>query len=467
MKFSIFYISDLHSRFEKLAQVSTILSEYRTPSSFFFDIGDNADFMRVETIGTKGEISTGLMDYLQCDARVIGNNEGFPGLEYTKNMLDISKTPFITCNLNMIDGSKLDGLQSSLILEKNNTRFLLIGVTAAYNDFYELFKMHSSDPRQSIISEIAKYNNSEYDYTILLSHLGLESDKEIARDVAEIDIIIGGHSHTVIKNPIIENGVIIVQAGCFGEYLGILDLKLDVKSNSISSYQGNIIELENHDEDQDVFSLISNYTSIAHEKMSQTLFENEQEIDHSLTHEDSLTNLLADALVNVFPCDLGLINSGVLNRKIPVGDVSKLDFHEICPSPLNPTLIRIKGENIRIALENSWKEEFYHHETTGDGFRGKWMGNLQVSFNCAVVFSKNDRGYKIEEILLNNESLEDEKTYLVTTSDHLQRGHAYNSLADCELIKYHPDFLKDVLEKHALSSINRKLTRTKRIQFKK
>ena len=466
MNFFLYYISDLHSRYEKLAQIRQLLTKYRNSSSLFFDIGDNADFMRVETIGTKGEISTTLMDLLQCDARVIGNNEGFPGLEYTKNMIRLSKTPFITCNLSKIDGSELEGLQTSIILNKNNARFLVIGVTAPYNNFYELFGLHSSDPKQAIISEIRKYSKNEYDFVLLLSHLGLETDKMIALEISELDVILGGHTHTTLAEPIKENGCIIAQAGCYGEYLGILNVDLNLKEKTISGYKGNLIEVKNTPLDEEVGAIIETFTTIAHKNLSQPLFNNEFELEYSLTDENTITNLLADTLKHTFPCDFGLINSGVLNGGICIGNVSKLDFHEICPSPLNPTLIRIKGKYLRTAIENSLLEEFQLHQTSGDGFRGKYIGNLQVSDNVKIKFTKiKDTNHRISEFFINGTSLKDNSVYTITTSDHLQRGHAYLNLAKCELVKYHPDFLKDQLEIYATSIENRKKARKRRYSF--
>jgi len=66
LRLYIFYINDLHSRFEQLTLIKSLLRKYQLNFSLYFDIGVNVDFIRIETIGTKGMISTVLLDYLGC-----------------------------------------------------------------------------------------------------------------------------------------------------------------------------------------------------------------------------------------------------------------------------------------------------------------------------------------------------------------------------------------------------------------
>ena len=63
----------------------------------------------------------------------------------------------------------------------------------------------------------------------MLTHDGLDSDRQLARKVRGIDIIVGGHSHTAVRDPVIESGTVIVQAGSNGIYLGVLNVTFDPK----------------------------------------------------------------------------------------------------------------------------------------------------------------------------------------------------------------------------------------------
>jgi 2',3'-cyclic-nucleotide 2'-phosphodiesterase (5'-nucleotidase family) len=70
-------------------------------------------------------------------------------------------------------------------------------------------------------------------FIVVLSHNGLDDDKMIAEEVPDINVIVGGHSHSTVKDPVKVKDTLIVQAGCKGKYLGKLDLTLDSETGKI------------------------------------------------------------------------------------------------------------------------------------------------------------------------------------------------------------------------------------------
>lgn len=66
-----------------------------------------------------------------------------------------------------------------------------------------------------------------------ISHSGVDEDRELARAVPGIDVIVGGHSHTALYKPILQGDTIIVQAGCRGEYLGQLELAYNPDTDKV------------------------------------------------------------------------------------------------------------------------------------------------------------------------------------------------------------------------------------------
>ena len=89
----ILYTSDIHSRFENLAKITSIIHDERSETSLILDAGDNADFMRIETEGTQGRISSHILNAMGYHARVFGNNEGFAGPENCKVIAETSNFP--------------------------------------------------------------------------------------------------------------------------------------------------------------------------------------------------------------------------------------------------------------------------------------------------------------------------------------------------------------------------------------
>ncbi len=93
---------------------------------------------------------------------------------------------------------------------------------------------------------------------IALSHLGYGEDKKLAQNMGELDVIIGGHSHTLIKNPSLENNVLIAQAGAHLDYLGRIDII--VKNGQITNKKGSVIDLESvKNSDNEIDKLVKEF----------------------------------------------------------------------------------------------------------------------------------------------------------------------------------------------------------------
>jgi 2',3'-cyclic-nucleotide 2'-phosphodiesterase (5'-nucleotidase family) len=452
-KLRIFHINDIHSRFEELAKISTGIEKYKETNSILIDAGDNADFMRIETEGTHGEISSAILNEIGFHARIFGNNEGFSGIENGIHIAESSKCEVLTCNLYDIAGNKLNFLKDATILVFNDIKILLIGVTASsqsYNEFYKLFNMISKDPIEEIHRVLSNYKKHEFNLIILISHLGLKFDKNIAIEFPSINIIIGAHSHDVLKEPILLNNTIICQAGQFGEYFGKLDLELDDNLH-IKDFKGSLILSKNFTPDPKIMKILDEYSKKANNYMSKPLFYLKNALPHSLTEENPLSNFLADSLRDIFKTELAIINSGILNNGIEKGAISKLLLHKTSPSPLNPTYFELKGVDIRKSLEKSLIKEIQMLDGSGAGFRGKFLGNLAVSNNVRVYLNpESENNCKINSIIINDEPLDEEKWYSVASSDYLQRGSGYLEMSNNRDERYDADFIRDVLRKYLL-----------------
>lgn len=445
MKLRILHTNDLHSRFEEFARIASAIEEQRDENTLILDAGDNADFSRLEIEGTNGRISSALLNRMGYTARVFGNNEGFAGKENTRITAETSDCPVITCNMYDLEGKRLGFLKDALTLNVSGIRILIIGVTAPLNVFYRLFGIEVKDPEQEVQRVLAEHENTSYDLTILVSHLGLTGEKNIASKFPNIDVIIGGHSHTILDKPLVENRTIICQAGHFGEYLGELTLNLDDATKKIQDFSGRIIPSQRYPQHPEIVRLLKNLAEQADKNMSRELYSVNRSLNHSLTKENAVGNLLADALKDLLKTEIGIINSGALSRGIEKGVISKKLLHELSPSPLNPTHMELKGSDIKSALEKSLRRKYQLSDGRGAGFRGKNLGNIQVSCNVHVKLESPDR---IESVTVDGKPLDPERWYTVGTSDYLQRGTGYQELANNRNEGYRPEFLKDVLEQY-------------------
>lgn len=436
MKLKILHTNDLHSRFENFARVVSSINQIKDENTVLLDAGDFNDFMRIELEGTDGHAGVELLDIAGYDAIAVGNNETFQGIEMLSKMAGIGNVPFLSCNLLRNDLTPIPGLKNSVIIKKSGVRFLIIGTSPCLGVFYTMSGMDTVDFKTAIREEITA-NKGRYDICILLSHLGLCEDRDIADTLDGIDIIIDGHSHILMGQPEKIKNTIIHQSGFFGQYLGVLEVDFE---DGIQGFKGQNINVENMIQDLNIMNSINKNKEIAIDCLSMPLCNINIDLWHDIVEENPMTNLLADALRDTLKCEIGIINSGVLNGGIRKGTLSKKKLLEICPSPLNPTYIEIQGKNIKNALEKSLYGDICLQEGMGSGFRGRYLGRLHVS-----GMSIEHNGRHIIKISVNGRELEEERWYTAATSDYLKRGSGYTDLSKNRNEKYNAEYLRDML----------------------
>jgi len=349
--------------------------------------------------------------------------------------------PFVSCNLYRNDMSHIEGLKRSIIINRGGLRFLIIGASPQYNEFFTLLNMHATDCIEEIRKELEE-NRNKYDISILLSHSGMREDTVFAQNIGGVDIIIGGHSHLLMEEAEKINDTIIHQSGSYGEYLGELDI--EVVEGKIVNFKGQNIKIESLPMDREIIDELIRQKNIAIETLSTPLYEVECHIWHDVVEENPITNLLADGLKDVVPCDFSIINSGIISGGIKKGEVSNKKLLEINPSLMNPTYMEIKGKYIKEALELSLQADVCLQDGRGSGFRGKYLGRLHVSKNVVIEHDRKN----ILRVMIDGKELEEEKTYRIATSDYLQRGTGYLSLANNCNERYYPEYTRDVLREY-------------------
>jgi len=439
MRLNILHTNDIHSNYENFSKIVSKINELKDENTIILDAGDFADFKRLELQGTDGLAAIELLEYAGYDAIAIGNNETFNGYDTLVSMATKSKVPFLTCNFNRLGNKEIVGVKKSIILHKNNLRILIIGTSPDLGPFNELLGFEIKDYIQAIKKEIL-VNKDKYDLCIVLSHSGMDNDRKIA-EINEVNIIIGGHFHILMDKSEIVSNTIIHTSGGFGEHLGFL--RIEINGGKVELLEDKNIKIEDCYPNEKIIDILKENKERAIVNLSKNLYNIDVDLWHDVVEENPITNLLADALVDVLKTDIGLINSGVINGGIRSGGVSRKKLLEICNSPLNPTYFEVQGKDLKEALQNSLDSEFCFMDGKGPGFRGKYLGRLHVS----NVLIEHD-GRKIINIIINGANLQDNRWYSVASSDYLHRGTGYTTLKNNRNVRYNCEYLRDTLREY-------------------
>lgn len=454
IRLRILHTNDIHSHFEQLPRIAAIIASLRQEAgaehTLSLDIGDHIDRMRPETEGTGGLANIALLNAIGYDAVTLGNNEGLTCTPEVLNELygKHARSKVVIANLRDAETGSLPLWASPYaIFNKSGIQIGVIGVTARFTDFYRLLGWNVSDPFEAVASLAAELR-PKVDVLIVMSHLGLSNDERMAAEIPGIDLILGGHTHHLLEEPIRSGRTLICAAGKFGQYVGVVDLELDAVSKRLLHAEGGVKAAAESEEEESIRLQIQQYAVKAKASLDREVARIDCDLDVDWYGESRLGNLLAAGLRDWVGAEIGLVNAGQLLGGLPQGPVSAGMLLELCPSPINPCRMKLSGAQLLTALEESLLPEFMNKPLYGFGFRGKVLGTLCVD-GITIEYDPEAAPYsRILSVHVGTEALELERLYTVGTIDMFTFRIGYLSIAEgLEPEFFMPEFLRDVLLK--------------------
>ncbi|MFH1861030.1 MAG: redoxin domain-containing protein [bacterium] len=248
--------------FGGLVRRATLIKEIRedNPGVLLLDSGDMLP-PRPEPLLAKYTFLA--MEGMGYDLIALGDQELILGTEYIRKEIEKKKLPFYSANLTVCQDGACNYLAPShLIKEIGSFTVGIISVISPESFMFfpkDVIKdLQVSDPVKQVQGFVENFRD-KVDLIVVVSHFGYEEDLKLAKQVKGIDVIIGGHSQTLVKNAAILPGTLIVQAGEKGQYLGRLDIRFDEKKKIIA-HQYHLLPLtKDIISDEDVRALIGQY----------------------------------------------------------------------------------------------------------------------------------------------------------------------------------------------------------------
>lgn len=447
---TILYTNDLHSHFGAMGRIASMVNELRQQRNeavLLLDIGDHMDRAAPETEGTMGQANVDVLNLTAYDAITIGNNEG---LTFTPEQLGQAYAGLV-CEVvcaNMLDvetGKPPIWMKKHTVLTRAGFKIGLIGATAAYAEFYKLLGLDALDPLESIARSVNELR-SEVDLVVVMSHVGLPFDRQLAEQVPGIDLILGGHTHHLLEEPLWIGQTAIAAAGKFGRHLGQITIARDELTGRAKVIAGVCLPVESGPEEPHVVEALDIHRLRAVERMSRTVAVIEEELPVRYDTESPFGNLLAQAVRRFTKSDLSIINSGQLLAGLPAGEISEGMLHQRCPSPINPCRMKLLGKHILYSLEQSLLADITDKAIFGFGFRGKQLGGICVDGMDIIYDPTAPAFHKIIQASIQGVPIVPEDVYSVGTLDMFTFGIGYECLkqgSDQEFLL--PEFLRDLL----------------------
>ena len=183
----------------------------------------------------KGEVEVQAMNMLKYDAVTLGNHEFDYGMDVLVNIVKKAKFPVVCTNYDFSETPIADYIKPYLIIYKEGVKIGIVGANVSPKGLiasgnYEGMKFNSPIETINKTAEMLR-NKENCDMVICLSHLGYKNELELAEKSRNIDIIIGGHSHTFMTKPSFRKNldgkeVMVFQTSGRGAYVGRIDVEL-------------------------------------------------------------------------------------------------------------------------------------------------------------------------------------------------------------------------------------------------
>ncbi|MBO7745292.1 bifunctional metallophosphatase/5'-nucleotidase [Paenibacillus sp. MWE-103] len=449
----LLHSNDIHSRLEQAAKIAAYIEDTRRAHGndhvLVLDIGDHMDRMRVETEASDGLANVALLNAAGYDAATFGNNEG---LTFTPEQLDEAfgeRAAFRTVCANLFrseGGGRPAWMLPRTVIEKAGIRFGLVGVTAAFAEFYALLGWDATNPLEAVAEQVEAVR-PEADVVIVMSHVGLPFDRRLAETVPGIDVILGGHTHHLLEEPEIVGGTYLCAAGKYGEYVGRVDIRYDAGTGR-AAVEAGCVPMAAYPEDPAASAVIGGFLAESGPRLARVVAELAAPLPAVHGQESPLPNLLAAGLRRWTGAEIGLVNAGQLLGGLAAGGVTAGDLHALCPSPINPCRLTLAGRDIRASLEEALLPGFIEKPIRGFGFRGLVLGTLAVDGLEIRYDPDGPPGARIAAVAVNGEPLDDERAYAVGTIDMFTFGVGYEKIKNGMNVAYFlPEFIRDVLER--------------------
>lgn len=464
---SLMHVNDTHARAEQAPKRLTAIKEVRAkkPSALLIDAGDVFS-------GTlyfnefKGQADVELMNLMDYDVMTFGNHEfdlgsSAEGHKALKEFIEKSKFPFVSSNVDFSKDVNLKGLfnvnvskdpkdgqiYSGIIKEVDGQKIGLFGLTTAetadISSPKDVTFTNYIKAAQTMVDEFEKQGINK---VVAVTHIGYDDNAEYDNDlllaaaVSGIDIIVGGHSHTELKKPVVvdkdKDGVkkdptVIVQAYQYSDFLGTLDVNFD-KDGKVIGQSGELIPIKDQKEDPTAAELLKKYsTKIAEINKKEIGVVAEAELENPRANNDSepsvrknetaLGNIITDGMLAKAKTYndkvvIALQNGGGIRAEIKAGPITVGDVITVLPFGNTLATMEVTGAELKAAFEISFKS----YPGENGGFLH--VSGAKVEFDSSKPSGKRVVSIKYKAADGSYVDIKDDEKYVVATNAFTAKG---------------------------------------------
>ncbi|HYN84901.1 MAG TPA: 5'-nucleotidase C-terminal domain-containing protein [Pyrinomonadaceae bacterium] len=404
-----------------LARVSTLRKRVKSesPHTLLLMAGDTIS-PSVESITYKGQQMIDAWNQIGLDYAVFGNHEFDFGPEVLRERVRESRFPWLGANvIDRRTGKTFADTQPFVLVDFDGVRVGLFGIVLP-----ETRTTSSPGPNiefrdscETAKEVIARLRAAGARAVVALTHLSLAEDKQLARCAEGIDLIVGGHEHTLLQSS--SNGVPIFKMTADAREMNRIDLNLDPGTGTVESIDWEVIKVdESVAEDPEFASVPRKYASKIRE-LSGRVGHSSVALDarsaQSRNCETNVGNLVADSFRRATGADIALMNGGSIRADtvITPGVLSVRDVLSILPFNNELEVLEVTGAQLLEALENGVGRT----EPGAEPGRFPQVSGMRYTFDASLP-----AGRRVKSATVANRPVDPGRTYTVVTTRYVGTG---------------------------------------------
>jgi 5'-nucleotidase len=455
---TILHTNDIHSRIESInkydstcdaegeaegecfggvARVKTKMDELRAQldnqNVLVLDAGDPFQGSLFYTT-YKGEAEALFMEAIGYDAMAVGNHEFDDGPEGLAKFIDAVSFPVVSGNLDIsAEKSLVDKVEDHVVLEVGGEKIGIVSALAT--DTVDTSSpgdnVKFQDEIEALQADVAALEEAGVNKIIALTHVGLPKDLEIAGAVDGIDVVIGGHSHTLMSNddegtpayPSMVGDTPVAQAYAYSKYIGKLTVDFDDAGNVTGAEGAPIVLDSSVTPDAAIAAQIVEMGAPIEEMKKRIVAKTAEPVigDREVCRisECPMGNLITDAMLDRVKdqgVSIAIQNSGGLRASIDAGEVTMGEVLTVLPFQNTLSTFQVTGQTIIDALENGVSQV---EEVKG---RFPQVAGLKFSWDASVAPLEG----RIQEVMVMQDGefapIDPAATYAVVSNNYVRNG---------------------------------------------